>query len=118
MQGQKQILVIDNDVARRQQIETVLAFVGEHFQTCDEDEAKPALLMYPSSWKRTRAYVRARTRVEVDARVRMMHTRVCVLIWGGKKGHISGRPRVPPNPVVREFSEILSRCALVPPPPF
>jgi len=39
MQGQKQILVIDNDVARRQQIETVLAFVGEHFQTCAEDEA-------------------------------------------------------------------------------
>ncbi|MBL4911081.1 MAG: sigma-54-dependent Fis family transcriptional regulator [Alteromonadaceae bacterium] len=38
MQGQKQILVIDNNNARRQQIETVLAFVGEHFQSCTEDE--------------------------------------------------------------------------------
>ena len=38
MHGQKQILVVDNDVARRQQIETVLAFVGEHFISCAEDE--------------------------------------------------------------------------------
>ncbi|REL26068.1 sigma-54-dependent Fis family transcriptional regulator [Thalassotalea euphylliae] len=38
MHGQKQILVVDNDVTRRQQIETVLAFVGEHFLSCAEDE--------------------------------------------------------------------------------
>ncbi|MEW6989366.1 sigma-54 dependent transcriptional regulator [Colwelliaceae bacterium 6441] len=38
MHGQKHILVVDNDVARRQQIATVLSFVGEHYQTCAEDE--------------------------------------------------------------------------------
>ena len=38
MHGQKHILVVDNDVARRQQIATVLSFVGEHFQTCSQDE--------------------------------------------------------------------------------
>lgn len=38
MQGQKHILVVDNDAARRQQIETVLAFVGEHFYVFAEDE--------------------------------------------------------------------------------
>ena len=38
MQGQKHILVVDNDAARRQQIETVLAFVGEHFYVFSEDE--------------------------------------------------------------------------------
>lgn len=35
---QKYILVADNDQARRQQIETVLAFVGEHFHVFAEDE--------------------------------------------------------------------------------
>ncbi len=43
MQGQKTILVIDNNNARRQQIETVLAFVGEHFQSCAEDEISTKL---------------------------------------------------------------------------
>jgi sigma-54 specific flagellar transcriptional regulator A len=38
MQGQKHILVVDNDMARRDQIATVLSFVGEHFHTCAEDE--------------------------------------------------------------------------------
>jgi len=38
MHGQKHILVVDNDIARRQQIETVLSFIGEHFQTCADDE--------------------------------------------------------------------------------
>jgi len=38
MHGQKHILVVDNDIARRQQIATVLSFVGEHFQTCAQDE--------------------------------------------------------------------------------
>jgi sigma-54 specific flagellar transcriptional regulator A len=38
MHGQKHILVVDNDVSRRQQIATVLSFVGEHYQTCAEDE--------------------------------------------------------------------------------
>lgn len=40
MQGQKKILVVDNDIARRQQIETVLSFVGEHFFVCSEPEVK------------------------------------------------------------------------------
>lgn len=48
MQGQKQILVIDNDIARRQQIETVLAFVGEHFQACAEDEAGHYMTKIPN----------------------------------------------------------------------
>ena len=38
MQGQKHILVVDNDAAGRHQIETVLAFVGEHFYVFSEDE--------------------------------------------------------------------------------
>lgn len=38
MHGQKHILVVDNDPARRQQIETVLSFVGEHYQVCQDDE--------------------------------------------------------------------------------
>ena len=38
MQNQKHILVIDNDVQRRHQIETVLSFVGENFNTCSEDD--------------------------------------------------------------------------------
>jgi sigma-54 specific flagellar transcriptional regulator A len=38
MQGQKHILVVDNDAARRHQMETVLAFVGEHFFVFSEDE--------------------------------------------------------------------------------
>ncbi len=35
--GQKQLLIVDNDNARRTQIETVLAFMGEHFQSCSSD---------------------------------------------------------------------------------
>ena len=38
MQGQKQILIVDNDEARRQQLETVLAFIGEHFQSCVKND--------------------------------------------------------------------------------
>jgi sigma-54 specific flagellar transcriptional regulator A len=38
MQGQKHILVVDNNVSRREQIATVLSFVGEHFDVCAEDE--------------------------------------------------------------------------------
>ena len=39
MQGFKYILVIDSDVDRRNQLETVLSFVGEHFQACSEAQA-------------------------------------------------------------------------------
>lgn len=35
MHGIKHILVVDNDIVRREQIETVLSFVGEHYQTSD-----------------------------------------------------------------------------------
>jgi len=38
MQGQKHILVVDNDIARRDQIATVLSFVGEHFHVCAEED--------------------------------------------------------------------------------
>lgn len=38
MQGQKHILVVDADDNRRQQIETVLAFIGEHFQSCSVNQ--------------------------------------------------------------------------------
>jgi len=38
MRGQKHILVVDNDPVRRHQLEIVLAFVGEHFITCTEDD--------------------------------------------------------------------------------
>ena len=38
MQGQKHVLVVDNDVTRRDQIATVLSFVGEHFHVCPEDD--------------------------------------------------------------------------------
>jgi sigma-54 specific flagellar transcriptional regulator A len=38
MQGHKHILVVDNDITRRDQIATVLSFVGEHFHVCAEDE--------------------------------------------------------------------------------
>jgi len=38
MNGQKIIIVVDNDETRRNQLETVLSFVGEGFQTCSEDE--------------------------------------------------------------------------------
>ena len=38
MHGLKRILVVDNDSARRHQIETVLSFVGEHFELCSEGQ--------------------------------------------------------------------------------
>ncbi|WP_085298120.1 sigma-54 dependent transcriptional regulator [Cognaticolwellia mytili] len=47
MQGQKHILVVDNDAARRHQIETVLAFVGEHFFVFPEDEVDKHLAEVP-----------------------------------------------------------------------
>ena len=43
MQGQKHILVVDNDNVRRDQIATVLAFVGEHFHACAEKEVSQYL---------------------------------------------------------------------------
>lgn len=41
--GHKQILVVDNDAARGQQISTVLAFVGEHFCHCPQEQAVTTL---------------------------------------------------------------------------
>lgn len=38
MQVQKYILVVDNDMVRRDQIATVLSFVGENFHACTEDK--------------------------------------------------------------------------------
>ncbi|TMM44949.1 sigma-54 dependent transcriptional regulator [Colwellia ponticola] len=37
--GHKKILVVDNDPARSQQLSTVLAFVGEHFVHCAQEQA-------------------------------------------------------------------------------
>lgn len=37
--GHKQILVVDNDEGRSQQLSTVLAFVGEHFIHCSQEQA-------------------------------------------------------------------------------
>ena len=37
--GHKQILVVDNDAARSKQLSTVLAFVGEHFMHCAQEQA-------------------------------------------------------------------------------
>jgi sigma-54 specific flagellar transcriptional regulator A len=37
--GHKQILIVDNDAGRSQQITTVLAFVGEHFIHCEQEQA-------------------------------------------------------------------------------
>ena len=36
--GHKKILVVDNDVARSQQLATVLSFVGEQFLQCSQEE--------------------------------------------------------------------------------
>ncbi|TYK65606.1 sigma-54 dependent transcriptional regulator [Colwellia echini] len=41
--GLKQIIIVDNDLARSQQISTVLAFVGEHFIHCTQDNAAEVL---------------------------------------------------------------------------
>ena len=38
MHDQKHILVVDTDVARLNQLETLLSFVGEHFQTISADD--------------------------------------------------------------------------------
>jgi sigma-54 specific flagellar transcriptional regulator A len=48
MQGQKNILVVDNDAARRHQIETVLAFVGENFHVLAEDEIDKHIAEIPN----------------------------------------------------------------------
>ena len=48
MLGQKHILVVDNDAARRHQIETVLAFVGENFHVFSEDELDQYLVDIPN----------------------------------------------------------------------
>ena len=34
MQGQKTIIIVDSDIDRREQLETVLSFVGEHYVCC------------------------------------------------------------------------------------
>ena len=41
--GHKQILVVDNDASRGQQLSTVLAFVGEHFSHCPQEQASEIL---------------------------------------------------------------------------
>ena len=41
--GHKQILVVDNDAARGHQLSTVLAFVGEHFLHCPQEQAIQSL---------------------------------------------------------------------------
>ncbi len=41
--GHKQILVVDNDAARSQQLNIVLAFVGEHFAHCSQEQATEVL---------------------------------------------------------------------------
>ena len=41
--GQKQILFVDNDVIRSQQLSTVLSFVGEQFYHCSKDYVSDAL---------------------------------------------------------------------------
>jgi len=43
MHDQKHILVVDTDVARLNQLETVLSFVGEHFQTVTEENIDQAI---------------------------------------------------------------------------
>ncbi|MDO7085069.1 sigma-54 dependent transcriptional regulator [Pseudocolwellia sp. AS88] len=48
MQGQKYILVVDNDSERRNQIETVLAFVGEHFHVFPESDIVKYLVDVPN----------------------------------------------------------------------
>jgi len=48
MQGQRYILVVDNDPARRSQIETVLAFVGENFYVFPENELVQHLVDVPN----------------------------------------------------------------------
>jgi sigma-54 specific flagellar transcriptional regulator A len=40
--GQKQILVVDNNAARVEQMITVLSFVGEHFTHCTHDQVQNA----------------------------------------------------------------------------
>ena len=37
--GHKQILVVDNDAGRSQQLTTILAFVGEHYIHCSQEQA-------------------------------------------------------------------------------
>jgi len=39
LQGHKQILIIDDNVSRSQQMATVLSFVGEHFAQCTQEQA-------------------------------------------------------------------------------
>ena len=38
MHGQKHILVVDSDGTRRHQVETVLSFIGEHYDSCTAEE--------------------------------------------------------------------------------
>ena len=48
MQEHKYILVVDNDAARRHQIETVLAFVGEYFHVFAESDIDKYLVKVPN----------------------------------------------------------------------
>lgn len=43
MHEYKSILVVDDNIERRQQIETVLSFVGENFKVCSQDNAATTL---------------------------------------------------------------------------
>jgi len=43
LSGHKQILIIDNDVSRSHQMATVLAFVGEHFVQCTQEQVVDVL---------------------------------------------------------------------------
>ncbi len=38
MQGQKYIIVVDSDESRREQLETILSFIGEYFTCCSPDQ--------------------------------------------------------------------------------
>lgn len=48
MQTQKHIIVVDNDDSRRNQLETVLSFVGEHHLSCNEGELVSLFKQSPS----------------------------------------------------------------------
>ena len=48
MQGHKRIVVVDHDFDRRQQIETVLSFIGEHFEMCQENEVTQSYIDNPN----------------------------------------------------------------------
>jgi sigma-54 specific flagellar transcriptional regulator A len=48
MQGQKHIIVVDNNRDRRNQIATVLSFVGEHYSSCSESDLEAIFIEIPA----------------------------------------------------------------------